>query len=98
MSVTTTIISEITIISENKIEFDGKMYKMLKPKKKYHCKLDPEKKKDRAVYMRSWRKQKKDEITALYDRESARLAEQASGGSSHVADQAIAEPIGAGTQ
>ena len=94
----TTIISEITIISDNKIEFDGKIYKMLKPKKKYHCKLDPEKKKDRAVYMRSWRLLRKNEIAALYARESARLAEQASTVAAPTTDQELAEPIGVGKQ
>ena len=94
----TTIISEITIISDNKIEFDGKIYKMLKPKKKYHCKLDPEKKKGRAVYMRSWRLLRKNEIAALYARESARLAEQASTVVAPTTDQELAEPIGVGKQ
>ena len=94
----TTIISEVTIISDNKIEFDGKMYKMLKPKKKYHCKLDPEKKKDRAIYMQGWRLKKKNEISALYARESARLAEQASTVGAPTTDQAIAEPVDIGKQ
>ena len=69
----------VTIISDNKIEFDGKMYKMLKPKKKYHCKLDPLKKQDRAVYMRGWRKQRKAEIDELYAMR-AKLAAEAQAG------------------
>ena len=88
----------VTIISENRIEYDGKMYKMLKPKKKYQCKLDPEKKKDRAVYMHGWRSNKRDVINALYARESARLAEQASTMAAPTTDQAIVEPIDIGKQ
>jgi hypothetical protein len=58
--------SAVTILSDKRIEFEGRQYRLLKPKKQYQYKLDPEKKKERAVYMRSWRKTKKAEIDELY--------------------------------
>ena len=58
--------SAVTILSDKRIEFEGRQYRLLKPKKQYQYKLDPEKKKERAVYMRGWRKQRKAEIDELY--------------------------------
>ncbi len=81
----------VTIISDNKIEFDGKMYKMLKPKKKYHCKLDPLKKQDRAVYMRGWRKQRKAEIDELYAMRAKLAAEAQAGTAAPIIGQ-LTEP------
>ena len=101
MSATNTIAettSAVTILSEKRIEFEGRQYRLLKPNKKYQYKLDPEKKKDRAVYMVAWRLRKKHEIDALYARERARLAEQASLMATAATVPELAEPSSLGNE
>ena len=64
------------------IELEGQTYRLVpvKPrKKKYSYPLGPERKVERAKYMKVWRLKRKNEIDALYAFQRARLAEQASG-------------------
>ena len=62
------------------IELEGQTYRLVpvKPrKKKYSYPLGPERKVERAKYMKVWRLKRKNEIRSLYAFKSAMLAEQA---------------------
>ena len=77
------------------IELDGQTYRLVpvKPrKKKYSYPLGPERKVERAKYMKVWRLKRKNEIDALYARERARLAESASAVAPAATSTEIAEP------
>ena len=77
------------------IELDGQTYRLVpvKPRKK-RCNnpLGPERKTERAAYMKVWRLKRKNEIDALYARERARLAESASAVAPAATVTEIAEP------
>ena len=62
------------------IELEGQTYRLVpvKPrKKKYSYPLGPERKVERAAYMKVWRLKRKNEIDSLYAFKLAMLAEQA---------------------
>ena len=77
------------------IELEGQTYRLVpvKPrKKKYSYPLGPERKIERAKYMKVWRLKRKNEIDALYAFQRARLAEQASGLVTAATVTELAEP------
>ena len=77
------------------IELEGQTYRLVpvKPrKKKYSYPLGPERKVERAKYMKVWRLKRKNEIDGLYAFQRARLAEQASGLVTAATVTELAEP------